>query len=315
MKLAYLYTESALTPWKENVSLRTLNFLVENTPEEFSPSIVHFVDFSSDFAEALRSFDLVFNLCYGFHDAGQVDVADWLSQQGILHTASPTQAMLLAQDKAGLVEMCADLKVSTPPLIFSSTQLHEEQIYLRKPRLGSCHRGIQIESGAWFQERWNELHGDYILQPYISGREFSVAVIPSFDGMTFEPLPPVEIYPVQGQEVYTAGKSFGETRREFSPNISTDLSEALQAGALEIHQKMNLQGMSRTDFRVDAFDFIYALDVNAMPNLDPELSLMPAICHHSGISITELIQRIIQNTMGNASETACSLTANVDEFA
>ena len=301
MKIAYLYTESALTPWKENVSYKTLQFLMEHTPNDFSPSIVHFVDFTFDFAQELKKFDLVFNLCYGYQNAGQVEVADWLTQNGIVHTASSTPAMLKAQDKAGLVNLCAELGVGTPPLIDLPGQLQLEQLYLRKPRLGSCHRNIQIETGDWFLQHWNELEGDFILQPYISGREFSVAVIPNFEGLDFEVLPPVEIYPVKSQEVYTAGKSFGETARRFSPDLAPGLAEELQAAALAIHQKMNLKGMSRTDFRVDAQSELYALDVNAMPNLDPELSLMPAICKHAGISIEMLINRIVRNTLANSS--------------
>ena len=299
MKLAYLYTESALTPWKENVSYRTLQFLTDHTPCEFSPSIVHFIDFTPAFAQELKKFDLVFNLCYGYRDAGQVEVADWLTQNGIVHTASPTPAMLMAQDKAGLENICAELGVGTPLLIHSLAQLKPEQLYLRKPRLGSCHRDIQIESGNWFIQHWEALEGDFILQPYISGREFSVAVIPNFEGLDFEALPPVEIYPIKSQEVYTAGKSFGATARCFFPDLGAGLADELQAAALNIHKKMNLRGMSRTDFRVDAQQKIYALDVNAMPNLDPELSLMPAICNHAGIPIEMLIQRIIQNTFAN----------------
>jgi D-alanine-D-alanine ligase-like ATP-grasp enzyme len=52
---------------------------------------------------------------------------------------------------------------------------------------------------------------------------------------------------------------------------------------------------------VDAQSELYALDVNAMPNLDPELSLMPAICKHAGISIEMLINRIVRNTLANSS--------------
>lgn len=299
MTIAYLYTESALTPWKENVSYKTLQFLVDHTPLEFTPSIVHFVDFTPAFALELKKFDLIFNLCYGYQKAGQVEVADWLTQNGITHTASPTRAMLMAQDKAGLENIGTDLSIGTPKLIHSPCQLQAEQLYLRKPRLGSCHRDIQIESGSWFVQHWEELEGDFILQPYISGREFSVAIIPNMNGTDFEALPPVEIYPVKKQEVYTAGKSFGATARCFSPDLAPGLAEELQAAALNIHLRMKLKGMSRTDFRVDAQNQIYALDVNAMPNLDPELSLMPAICNHAGIPIEMLIQRIIKNTVTN----------------
>jgi len=53
--------------------------------------------------------------------------------------------------------------------------------------------------------------------------------------------------------------------------------------------------MSRTDFRMSDDGTIYVLDVNAMPNMDPERSLMPLLCRHHQISISDLILRMIKN--------------------
>jgi D-alanine-D-alanine ligase-like ATP-grasp enzyme len=38
----------------------------------------------------------------------------------------------------------------------------------------------------------------------------------------------------------------------------------------------------------------YVLDVNTMPNMHPEKSLLPAILEHDGISLKELLRRKIQ---------------------
>ncbi len=100
MKLAYLYTTSELTPWKENVNLETLAFLISQTPVEIYTEIVHFEGFNSDMIDKLSGFDLVFNLCYGYQDAGQVEVAGWLQHYGIKHTASSFDALTMAQDKS-----------------------------------------------------------------------------------------------------------------------------------------------------------------------------------------------------------------------
>ena len=297
MRVAFLYTESELTPWKENVNEETLLFLCDNAPAGVVPSIITFDGFSEALLQTLKNFDLVFNLCYGFMDAGQVEVADWLSANGILHTASAPDAMRLAQDKALLPEICSHLGLHTPEILPVVEALADEELYLRKPRFGSCHRDIEIENGAWFKAKYSGAAPDFLLQPYIRGREFSVAVVPQCTGIVFESLPPVEIYPENGEDIYTAGKAFGKTNRQFYPDITKELEIDLKRAAWALHHTMKLSGMSRTDFRVDADGIAYVLDVNALPNLDPVRSLMPAICQHAGIPIEELIDRTIKNTL------------------
>lgn len=297
MRVAFLYTESELTPWKENVNEETLLFLCDNAPAGVVPSIITFDGFSEALLQTLKNFDLVFNLCYGFMDAGQVEVADWLSVNGVVHTASTPEAMRMAQDKALLPEICSHLGIHTPAILPTVEALYDEELYLRKPRFGSCHRDIEIENGAWFKAKYSGAAPDFLLQPYIRGREFSVAVVPQCTGIVFESLPPVEIYPENGEDIYTAGKAFGKTHRRFQPDITKELANGLRNAALSLHHLMRLSGMSRTDFRVDANGVAYVLDVNALPNLDPVRSLMPAICLHAGIPVEELIDRTIKNTL------------------
>ena len=100
MKLAYLYTRSELTPWKENVNEETLSFLLSQTPTSIHADIVHFDGFNDDVLHTLRNYDLIFNLSYGYKDAGQVDIAGWLEHYRIPHTASSFESMSKAQDKS-----------------------------------------------------------------------------------------------------------------------------------------------------------------------------------------------------------------------
>lgn len=297
LRVALLYTESHLTPWKENVNKETLLHLASNAPQDVLPAIIHFEGFEQNLASQLRSFDVVFNLCYGYQDAGQVEVAEWLSRHGITHTASAPAAMRKAQDKALLPVFCRELGLHTPDILESPEALDDKTLYLRKPRFGSCHRGIDIETGAWFKARYTLREPDFLVQPYIQGREFSVGVISNQDGADFECLPPVEIFPEDGSVVYTAGKAFGKTHRCFSPKLSSHVEAELYRAALSLHKHLGLSGMSRTDFRCDAEGRVYVLDVNALPNLDPVRSLMPAICEHAGISVTELMRRTLAQTL------------------
>lgn len=297
MRLAYLYTASELTPWKENVNEATLNFLMAHTPTQIEAAIVHFDGFNESLLDRLKTFDVVFNLSYGYLDAGQVEVAGWLEHNEILHTASSFDALTKAQNKSLLPDITTKTGGNTPPIFTSVDDLENDVLYLSKPRKGSCHRDITIQNGAWMKKHLNTVGLDLIIQPYITGREFSVAVIPSANGQYYMALPPVEIVPENGSEVYVAGHSFGKTYRKFSPELSDFQEDQLMIQAELLHKVIALKGMSRTDFRMAEDGTIFVLDVNAMPNMDPEKSLMPALCLHHGVDISNLIQRVISNTI------------------
>ena len=160
----------------------------------------------------------------------------------------------------------------------------------------------------------NSTDDDLIFQPYIFGREFSVAVIPVSGGKYYHALPPVEIVPAEQEDIYIAGQSLVKTKREFGPNLSDSISDDLMESAEKLHKKIGLSGMSRTDFRVDKNGHIYALDVNAMPNMDPVRSLMPNICQYHGVSITDLITRVIANNHINLSKPKKKSKDNMEAF-
>lgn len=297
MRIAYLYTPSELTPWKENVNKETLQHLQDKTPEKYETEIVCFTGFNEEMKSKLFTFDIVFNLCYGYHNSGQVEVAQWLENLGILHTASSFESMLLAQDKAILPRICSQLKLYTPEIFYECHLLDNERFYIAKPRKGSCHRDITIADGAWMKKFLDTEDKDLIIQPYMIGREFSVAVIPSQRGNYHYALPPIEIIPEEDTDIFIAGQSYGKTKRILNPLLFQNKIEELMLIAEKLHDFMGLKGMSRTDFRMTSDDKIYVLDVNAMPNLDPVKSLMPALCIHHGIDMENLISRILQNTL------------------
>lgn len=175
--------------------------------------------------------------------------------------------------------------------------LEDNLFYIAKPRKGSCHRNITIADGAWMKKYLDIKEKELIIQPYVSGREFSVAVIPSERGNYHYALPPVEIIPEEDSDIYIAGNAYGKTRRDLKPPLTIDAADKLLLAAEKLHDFMDLRGMSRTDFRMTPQGDVYVLDVNAMPNLDPVRSLMPALCQHHGINMKNLISRIIHCTL------------------
>lgn len=297
IKVIILYTESDFTPWKENISTDTLAAVMNAASLNYKTAITHFAGFENSFAAFLRRFDLVFNLCYGFDNFSQTDVACWLDANAIPHTSSTCSAQLTAQDKAMLPALCAEYGIYTPSLLGVEEVLSFNETMILKPRFGSLHRGIIVfrNNEITIEEILNE---DNIIQPYIYGREFTVAVIPAKEDNGYVCLPPVEIIPVNGDEEFIAGNAAGRTTVNYDPLISESLKNKIMTQVLTLHKRIGLRGMSRTDVRVCGED-VYILDVNSMPNLEPSKSFLPLIARHNQITFHDLINRIINRFLNH----------------
>jgi len=77
----------------------------------------------------------------------------------------------------------------------------------------------------------------------------------------------------------------------FNPEIDVELLHEIKEKIIQLHYLMGLSSISRTDFKI-CNNKVYILDVNAMPNLEPEKSFLPRICQYNQISYNELVSRI-----------------------
>ena len=291
-KLIFLYSDSTFTPWKENIFGTTIAHFLTSTPENYYPYVTHFVGFSTEFAKFLKQFDVVFNVCYGFEDSGQADIARWLDSHDIKHTASPYEIQILAKDKLNMPEICQMIDLKTPPIInLGNISTSNFERFIVKPRMGSLHLNISIfdKSDVPYQELLER--EDYIIQPYLTGREFTIAIIPNEEGTDYVALKPLEIRPNDNREVYIAGQNYGITEKILNPDLDENLKNDMMKKVLSLHKSMKIKGMSRTDVRIHEGE-IFILDINTMPNLDAK-SFLPSIAQNEGIDLKELFRRIL----------------------
>jgi D-alanine-D-alanine ligase len=256
LKIVILYSDSEFTPWKENINIQTIISLAQALSVRHQVTVTHFTGMEDCFASFLQKFDLVYNVCYGFNEHTQTEITGWLEENGIAHTASSYKAQCIAQDKALLPLLCADIGLQTPQLLQVSDVFSYKGAMILKPRHGSLHRGI-----CMFTEKnipiAEVLNAENIIQPYINGREFTVAVLPTADGTNSVCLPPIEVIPFEQKELFIAGNASGRTYINYEPNIDQKLKEKIMNHVLRIHRRMGLQGMSRTDVRVKDNHVIY----------------------------------------------------------
>ncbi|WP_350274086.1 hypothetical protein [Kribbella sp. HUAS MG21] len=140
--------------------------------------------------------------------------------------------------------------------------------------------------------------GEVLVEPFLGGREFTVAVI----GTTT--LPVVEIELTTAVFDYEAKYQPGAVREICPADITPEFATRLQELALRAHQALGFgTTYSRADFRCDAAGTPYCLEVNALPGLTPG-SLVPVAAKGAGTTYAELVERLL-TASGGGSPTPC----------
>ena len=134
---------------------------------------------------------------------------------------------------------------------------------------------------------------EILLEEFIDGRELTVAVVGD------QALPIVEIRPQSGfydyESKYTAGRS-----EYFCPaELPAAVTEQVLALGLKAASVLDCRGVSRVDFRLDARDVPWCLEVNTIPGMTPT-SLVPMAAKAAGMSYDQLVQRMLDLALDEA---------------
>lgn len=128
----------------------------------------------------------------------------------------------------------------------------------------------------------------FIVEEYIPGREFSVAVLDS------EVLGIIELVPQNGFYDYEHKYESGKTKHLFPENLTSEITEKLHRAALKMHSFLGCKGATRCDFRYDEKENrIVFLEINTHPGLT-DLSLVPELALNKGITYNQLIEYLIE---------------------
>jgi len=294
--IAILYSDSHFTPWNENVDLSTAVAIANSITPNYNVNVVHMMIPNENLADLLRTFDCVINICYGFKHLSQADIAVWLDDNGINHITTKGNIQLIAQDKRAVEELMVQFELPVVKSVFSKQDLllNKFDHYIVKPIFGGCHRDISIYSVADIIEEFDYIDlNKYLVQPYLTGREFSVAVVPCENLTEYQALYPVEIIPFPPRNLFIAGQQYGQTKKDFTPTLTPELEFDLKNTSILAHQLLGLEYLCRIDFRLFN-NQLYILDVNTMPNLHPVKSLLPSILKYHNIEFNKLIKNLVE---------------------
>lgn len=302
-----LYTSPWKTPFREHVSPRLLARLGEAIcAGGWRPRVVEYSPKTLACVVEEIAPHLVLNIAYGYvepageHVDTQVDVTRRLELLGMVAVGASAEAQALAQDKLHIATRLRRLGIRSPRLL-RPRDPDLPALAIRKPRLGACSRGVDLidprTADAWMGVCPDHGGGslgrdvdEVLIQEYIDGPEWSVGVIERDTG-------PFALSPLRLQFVQDSAPTIADFRR-FPWVDVVDRADPHGLGPLsvEVFRHLGLRDYARFDFRVDARGPVL-LDANALPNLDPEASLLPIMARHDGISHGALIQQLIRSAL------------------
>ena len=254
--------------------------------------------FGPNVLEICKEADIVFLALHGANgEDGKVQSV--LDLMGIKYTGSGPLSSGMAMDK-GITKMVFEAKgVPTPKGITlekgkCSSQLADygmEFPVIVKPCCGGSSVGVciannQTEYQAALLEAFS-YENEVVVEQFITGREFSVAVV---DGKAY---PVIEIAPLQGFYDYKNKYQAGSCVETCPADLSSALTKEMQKYAEMGYKALNLQAYARLDFLMDDEGNMYCLEANTLPGMTPT-SLIPQEAKAIGMDYPQLCEKLIE---------------------
>lgn len=288
-----------------------------------------FIPADSNLPYALRELrpDLCFNLAEGLvGDSREAQVPALLEMFRIPYTASRVLANAISLDKALTKRIWRDAGLPLAPFqefVTGAEKLRPGLSYplFVKPSREGTGMGVdlkaRVNNEAELRERVDWVIQTYkqpaLVESFLPGREFTVAVLGRADGATYGRRP--ELYTESGFHHFPILEI--ESNRSITPGVygykakSKDLWEidapgyycpadldpqfeqTLQRLARRAHHAIGALDVSRVDFRLDAQGNPCIMEINTLPGLNPAVSDMCIMASAEGLEYKDLILEIV----------------------
>ena len=247
---------------------------------------------------------VVFNALHGrFGEDGFIQT--YLESKGVRYTHSGVLSSMMAMDKEISKKLFIKNKILTPKFQKIKTNLNKKKIIkllkkkikfpvVIKPINEGSSLGVYIcnEKNIINNLKKLKAYDEILLEEFIPGREIQVAILGK------KKLGAIELKPKRKFYDYKAKySSKAKTKHIIPVNIKTKEYRNVMNIALRAHKVLKCRGVTRSDFRFNNGKF-YLLEVNTQPGMT-NLSLVPEIALHYGMSFFSLIDWIIKDASKN----------------
>jgi D-alanine-D-alanine ligase len=260
------------------------------------------VDVARNVAEVLAHLkpDAAFNVLHG-RPGEDGTIQGILEILRIPYTHSGVLASALAMDKPAAKIVMAAAGVPVPEgVVVSRVEAAKVHVikppYVIKPPAEGSSVGVfivQPDHAHPPQElsRPDWPYGEQVLvEHYVAGLELTCAI------MGEEALGVIEIEPTTRFYDYESKYAPGGSRHILPARILPNIYQRARNLALTAHRALGCRGVSRADFRFDSRSDgdLVCLEVNTQPGMT-EMSLVPELAAHAGLSFGELVKWIVED--------------------
>ena len=231
--------------------------------------------------------------------------------QGILEylripfTGSGLASSALAMDKIQAKRIFKSVGLRTPRFL---TLIGNERIDLNenmdifpailKPNSEGSSLGVEkVERPEDFYQvrrRVTEFGEKMLLEKFVSGREFTCAVLQLGPSEPPVPLPIVEVIAPDGNYNYHNKYEGDKTKYICPPKLPTDIIRNIEESSVKAFKTLGCRHWARVDFIWNENGEPEILELNTVPGMT-EKSLVPMAAAKNGLTFDDLVLKILQN--------------------
>lgn len=235
-----------------------------------------------------NKFDLAYMALHGeYGEDGRIQsVLDLLGKR---YTGSGVTGSAVAMNKILSKIIAKDLGIKVAKTYTSVDEIESYPVVIKPAKEGSsfgvyiCRDKEEARKAYQVIEKQSPL-----IEEFIKGDELTAGI---FNG---EKLGVVRIKPKSGVYDYESKYTVGKTIYECPAEIPQDKYEEILEAARAIHEKLELKGITRSDFILRDGE-AYFLEVNTCPGMT-ETSLAPKLASLKGYSFDDLTKKMVENS-------------------
>ncbi len=260
--------------------------------------------------------DLIFNLFEGFSHSpeSEAEITRIITETGLSHTGCPASAIALAQNKEKALLFLKKAGITVPECqVISPDKLGEFRLELPcivKPVGEHASHGLSSESvvrdtAALEKQvrRISELYGGCALvEEFIDGQEFNIAVVGNKELMTLQPSEIVFDLPPGSPKILTFAAKWEDdsvdcigTRVVCPAPVPQEKREDIARIARKVFVLFGCRGYARVDMRDKAGE-LHVIDVNPNTDVSPDTGTIIQ-AEATGFTYTGFIEKIVQLAM------------------
>ncbi|MBQ9235884.1 MAG: D-alanine--D-alanine ligase [Alphaproteobacteria bacterium] len=240
--------------------------------------------------------DAVFNGLYGnWGEDGEIQGLLDCLQIPYTHSGALTSALGMNKYFTKLAAKACGIKVAEDELLsygeFKRRGVKLKMPYVIKPVADGSSAGVFIVEDSKSEKKVSYDNDEVMLlaERYIAGQELTAMCLDGKAYVVTELVTENKFYDYQAK--YTDGI----THHRLPADISDEVRDVCLDYAVKIHNALECNGISRTDFRYNPDDGVVMLEINTNPGMT-SLSLVPEQAKYAlGMSYAELCDKLVRN--------------------